>query len=311
MAEESSLQDLNYGLARDRAVVSDDDVGDNSHQDNTNYNQVPDEHVEMDDNYDENNVLDYASIKAHLDQAGKDYGITVTKEMENYVMSIAATMEMTPDSLGWFMAAISYQNNMKTIPAMISLVEDMRTEIKTLQNTNRTLSVTSTDIVKKMTSVKDDILSSFEGLRRSVLDKIVAIPAQIQTAVSNQVPRSETKDKGKGIADNQKSIPPAPQTKKWVEVSSVVPSTSRAVEKEPKGSKESPDSKISALRDKCLIKAGVGRLLLSNMPDSMKVKLLSSADMMILMEDWESPRSKEIIENIEINVMMIEENIDM
>ncbi|DBA36992.1 TPA_asm: P [Cynara alphacytorhabdovirus 1] len=309
MAEESSFTDLSYGLAPSHAVLSDSHFDDNNGEDDNSYNKVPDAPVQNDEEAHDSDLVDYIGIKKALEEAGKDFGVPITQEMENYVIAMSSSYDPSGDALMWFMAAVAFQNNTKTIPNMISLIEDMRAEVKSLQGVNRSLTVTSGDIIKKMTGVKDDILTGFEGLRRSVLDKIVAIPTQIEAAVSSVNTEMTTKkDYGKGVEIQRKSLPLPVPKQKWIEKgssSSTAEGVSAVQEKDNK-------LKIESLRTakiKILKKAGVNTTMINALPPTVLDKLLTSSELMILVENWDGDEGGAIRDELEMRVLMIENDL--
>ncbi|UTQ50613.1 MAG: phosphoprotein [Taraxacum cytorhabdovirus 1] len=310
MAAEPSFDDLDYGLDNNHAVLSDSHFDNHGAEDDDTYNKIPDEPVPIDEEGNEGDLVDYIGIKKSLEEAGKDFGVPITQEMENYVIAMSSSYNPSGDALMWFVAALSYQNNTKTLPNMISLIEDMRAEVKSLQGVNRSLTVTSGDIIKKMTGVKDDILTGFEGLRRSVLDKIVAIPTQIEAAVSGVQSEPKKKDFGKGVNVAKKSIPSTGHKQEWVvkEASPDGGETSKASE----GGKRTSNAAVGSLqsaRVKCLKRAGVSPALIKALPDTVLEKLLTSAELMVLVEDWDSEEGDIVREDLDMRVLMLENDL--
>nr|DAF42387.1 TPA_asm: P [Pelargonium radula virus 1] len=307
MAEEPTFDDLDYGMDPHHAVLSDSNLDGECCEDAVPHNKVPDTECQDDDECVEDNLVDFSIIKEALGHAGQDFGIPITPEMENYVLSLSSTLDSSGDALSWFVAAISYQTNMKTLPTMINLIEDMRAEIKSLQSTNKSLYMTSGDIIKKMTGVKDDILSGFEGLRRSVLDKIVAIPTQVEAVVTGGKVEPQTIDKGRGIKETNKPVPEKSPKQGWVVKDKGTKAMGKSITtKEGEGSQA--ESLVSA-KKKYLIKIGIDPSFVTAIPNTLLDKLITSDELMLFIEKWGSPEAEATKDEVEIRVMMVENDL--
>ncbi|WAB68508.1 phosphoprotein [Daphne virus 1] len=172
MAKSGEYDDMGYGLSAPADLLDTDQFNvDTTVPDN----EVPPPSVEINDvdpPIDEENSYDPKDLIKMLKESCQELGVRTEPEMINSMLAASSVYEVNPDSFRWFVLGITYSNNKRIIPSIEGLIKDMRAEIKSLQMTTSDIRTASTDITKKMVSVKDDMLEGFDKLRANVLDAV-------------------------------------------------------------------------------------------------------------------------------------------
>ncbi|AJG39175.1 phosphoprotein [Wuhan Insect virus 4] len=186
MAKSQGFDDLAFGMSPHHNPFNDDADSDEY---NDNVTQVPSPTVEDSDAADPSDYQskkDIDQIILDLNESCAELGVQTDSEMINAVLAMSESYTMDSFSLRWFAFGMTYANNQRIIPQLSGVLGDLRAEIKALQQTNSSISKTSSDITKKMVSVKNDVLDGFEKLRANVLDKVVETSAHIMARDENK-----------------------------------------------------------------------------------------------------------------------------
>ncbi|DBA37193.1 TPA_asm: P [Scutellaria alphacytorhabdovirus 1] len=218
MADTGEFDDLEYGMASSGDFpVDPEDYDDGGELDHS----VPAATVSDDQKIDHGNKDDIPNTKMMVKQlveCGKEMGVQVDQEMINVVLSGASVYEFSEDAMRWFILGVTFMNNKRIVPEFTDIITSLRTEIKALQQTNTAIKASSSDITKKMTSVKDDVLAGFEKLRAGVIDQVIEMEEKKHSqSQSSQLPIQSVSAKTKGIqiisehTDPSSSIKSSPQ----------------------------------------------------------------------------------------------------
>ncbi|QVU21444.1 phosphoprotein [Actinidia cytorhabdovirus JS27] len=302
MESESDFGDLNFKLDPGSTVLPDHDVDTSDDFNMADYNVVPNDDVVDDEDIDDDNLENYQEFKSAAARISNEYGIVLTEEMMNYLTVQSVTLSADDNALRWFFSAISFGNNRKIIPNLESITEDLRAEIKNLQTTSKAVSNASSDIIKKMVSVKDEIFSGFESLRRNVIDKLVLIPKEVEEVVkskstevdppkSSRIPLvSKEESKTKWVPKANKSKPEA------VKAEEVTPPIDA-------------EEKLRQIQLKIIIKMGAMQQWIKKLPAPVINKILPPAEASVLMTSWADPSSDEIKEDVMGRIDLLEEEL--
>nr|DBA37155.1 TPA_asm: P [Pogostemom alphacytorhabdovirus 3_Lag] len=199
MSKSEEFDDLEYGMAASSNFAGDfEDFDDSALLDPT----VPSPSLSDDqqaDHADKDDLPNPKMMIKKLTECGKEMGIQVDKDMINVVLSGASVYEFSDDAMRWFILGVTYMNNKRIIPEFSDMLNSLRSEIKSLQQTNSAIKASSSDITKKMVSVKDEVLTGFEKLRAGVIDKVIEIEEQKKSAQDTGKSDSPGKSAKQGI----------------------------------------------------------------------------------------------------------------
>nr|DBA37147.1 TPA_asm: P [Pogostemom alphacytorhabdovirus 3_Pog] len=215
MSQSEEFDDLEYGMAPSGNFADNfEDFDDGDLLDPT----VPSPSLSDDHQVDHNNKDDLPNPKMmikQLTECGKEMGIQVDKDMINVVLSGASVYEFSDDAMRWFILGVTYMNNKRIVPEFTDMLNSLKAEIKSLQQTNSAIKASSSDITKKMVSVKDEVLTGFERLRAGVIDKVMEIEEQKTSQKSEKSVTLEKKAKqGINIINEHKdNSPPSSSSK--------------------------------------------------------------------------------------------------
>ncbi|DAF42443.1 TPA_asm: phosphoprotein [Bacopa monnieri virus 1] len=196
MESTSEFDDLEYGMASSGGFTGDYENGDDDYVLDP---AVPTPSVHDNEQgtvADKSDLPDTKAMVKHLVECGKEMGVQVDKEMINVVMSSASIYEFSEDSMRWFILGITFMNNKRIVPEFGEILNNLRTEIKSLQQTNTAIKTSASDITKKMVSVKDEVLDGFEKLRAGVIDKVMELE---EVKLTDTKPKGITEPKSVGI----------------------------------------------------------------------------------------------------------------
>ncbi|DBA37185.1 TPA_asm: P [Rubus alphacytorhabdovirus 1] len=174
MGEPGEYGDLVSSLSPSYNVFS---SGMDDNLDNLEDNHIPEPSLEtVDDDYSnvDEGIPDLEPLKKSLVIACEEMGTVNTPELWNTVLASTSIYSVNEDSMRWMVLGMSYMNNQRIVPTMTDMIKELKTEIKALQKVNTSIISSSSDITKKMTSIRDDIIGSFSNLKNQVIDKFVA-----------------------------------------------------------------------------------------------------------------------------------------
>ncbi|DBA37043.1 TPA_asm: P [Ilex alphacytorhabdovirus 1] len=324
--ETVDVSDLSYSLLPGSAVLPDRDLDHDLHEVTSADLEVPDGDPEIDEYDEAQDGNDFEALAEAISRISTEYGVVVTNDMKNFIFAQSAVLSVDDNALRWFMNAITFGNNRKILPNLEAITEDMRTEVKNLQSASKEVRTVSTDIIKKMVSVKDEIFTGFDLLRKNVIEKLIELPRELKqeltatpTSGTNVGPRKKqllTSASPVSSITAEKQPESSTPSKIWREKKKEVIEEGKMSVTETGASsievKTPSDDAINKLKDfqiRLLKRMGVKKSWVFKLSPELISKIIPPAVLPTLMEQWDSSTSQEMKDEILMRLDTVESSL--